>query len=187
MNKTFKIFLLAFYSFYLCCFCTKEDEKNQLAQQAKSIDDFITRDTSEAKKINRDTNIVVTNKRETNRIVWNPCMGDTIAPGDTVTFAYIARFFSSGKGAIFATNLSELVDKGVWPISVYPDDFGKNAAGAGNYIRGLDAGLLGMRTGEYAYIIFTSQYGYGNKELSIIPKMSPLMFEVEIEYITKMK
>ena len=187
MKKAFKICILSFFSFSVCSFCTKEDEKNQLAQQAKSINDFIIRDTSDAKKINRDTVITVTNKRETNRIVWNPCLGDTIAPGDTVTFAYIARIFSSGKGAMFATNLSELVDTGVWSISVYPDDYGKNAAGIGNYVRGLDAGLVGMCAGEYAYIIFTSQYGYGNKELSIIPRMSPLMFEVEIEHIIKKK
>jgi FKBP-type peptidyl-prolyl cis-trans isomerase len=169
MSKPFSILFLSLLSLSFCCFCTKEDEKNQLAQQAKSIDDFIKRDTADARSKNKDTIITVTNKRATNRIVWNPGMGDTIAAGDTVAFAYIARIFSSGKGAIFSA------------------DYSKNAAGTGNYILGLDAGLVGMRTGEYAYIMFTSQYGYGNKEFSVIPKMSPLMFEVEIEYIIKKK
>jgi hypothetical protein len=171
----------------LFCFCTKEDEKNLLAQQEKSIDTFISRDTTDAYRKNKDTLIIVTNKRETNRIVWNPKAGDTLAVGDEVTFAYIARIFNSGKGAIFSTNLPQLVDEGYWSISIYPDDYGRNVVGVGYYISGLDAGLIGMRAGEYAYIIFTSQYGYGNKELSMIPKMTPLMFEVEIESIIKKK
>jgi len=181
MNRFFPITILLLLSLSLSCFCTKEDEKNQLAQQEKNIDAYITRDTSEAYKKKRDTVIVVTNKRETNRIVWNPGSGnDTIAPGDTAVFLYIGYIFSTGKGAVFATNVPEIVERGAWPLSVVPDDYGRNVVGTGYFVPGLDAGLVGMRAGEYAYIIFTSQYGYGNKELSTIPRMSPLMFEVEI-------
>ena len=187
MIKSLSICLLTLLALPLCYSCVKEDEKNLLAQQAKSIDDFVQRDTGDAFRLNRDTVISITNKRESIRIVWNPGTGDTIVAGDTVSFAYIARLFSSGKGAIFATNLSALAGTGTWPISIYPDDYGKNRVGAGYYLPGLDAGLTGMRVGEYAYIMFTSQYGYGNRELSVIPKMSPLMFEVEIEDIIKKK
>ena len=181
MQKTLLIPIILLLSLSLCCFCTKEDEKNQLAQQEKRIDEFIKSDTADAYRKNRDTVIVVTNKRETNRIVWNPQSGnDTLAPGDIAVFAYIGYIFQSGRGTIFATNVPEIVEEGLWPLSALPDDYGKNTVGTGYYIRGLDAGLTGMRVGEYAYIIFTSQYGYGNKEISTIPKMSPLMFEVEI-------
>jgi len=172
----------------LCCFCTKEDEKNQLATQLRNIDDFIRRDTTAAFAKNKDTVIMVTNKRETNRIVWNPGVGnDTLTLGDTVVFAYIGRIFSSGRGQIFATNVPQLIDDGTLPISLYQYDFGRNAVGVGRYIPGLDAGLMGMRIGEDASIVFTSQYGYGNKELSIIPKMSPLIFEVMVMDIIKKK
>ena len=188
MAKSFLICVLSILTFSLYCSCTKEDEKNQIAQQEKSIDNFIAKDTTDAKSINRDTIITISNKRESSRIVWNPRFGgDSITVGDTVVFAYVARLFSSGKGAIFATNLPQLVDSGAWPVSIYPDDYGRNVVGTGYYVSGLDAGLIGMHSGEYAYIIFTSQYGYGNKELSVIPKMSPLMFEVEIEQIVKKK
>ena len=184
-SKSFPIWFFVLVSLSLFCFCTKVDEKNQLAQQLKNIDNFITRDTSNAKGQNRDTIITVTNKRETSRIVWNPGDSDTLAVGDTVAFAYIGRLFTAGKGNIFSTNLPEVISSGAWPTSIFPEDYGKNAVGVGYYLPGLDAGLLGMRAGEYAYIIFTSQYGYGNKELSTIPKMSSLMFEVEIKYIIK--
>ena len=181
MRRSLFIFFSLLFSISFFSFCTKEDEKNQLAQQEKSIDDFIRRDTAEAYRKNPDTLIRVTNKRETNRVVWNPGSSvDTVARGDTVVFAYIGYLFKSGMGTVFATNVSQIVEEGKWPLSIYPDDFGKNAVGVGYYIPGLDAGLLGMRAGEYAYIVFTSQYGYGNKELSTIPKMSPLIFEVEI-------
>ena len=179
-----RTFLTAFIAVCICCYCTKEDEKNQLARQEKDIDTFITSDTSAAKKINRDTVITVTHKRTTNRIVWNPGTSDTLAVGDTVVFAYVAYVFraGTGKGAVYATNLPKAIN-----TPVYFPDYGKNAVGKGYYIPGLDAGLVGMRAGEYAYIIFTSQYGYGNKELSTIPKMSPLMFEVEVSQVIKKK
>ena len=187
MSKLFPICFLSILSLSLYICCTKEDEKNQIAQQEKNIDSFIIRDTSDALRINKDTIISISYKRECSRIVWNPGIGDSISVGDTVVFAYIARLFSSGKGAIFATNLPQLVDAGAWPVSIYPNDYGRNAVGTGYYLPGLDAGLIGMHSGEYAYIMFTSRYGYGNKELSVIPKMSPLMFEVEIEQIVKKK
>jgi FKBP-type peptidyl-prolyl cis-trans isomerase len=169
-SNTFPIFFLTFFALTIFCFCTKEDEKNQLAQQAKEIDQFVKSDTAAAFKKNRDTIITVTNKKETNRIVWNPCEGsDALTVGDTVTFACTGYLFRSGKGDVFVNGYS------------------RNVVGAGYFLPGLDAGLLGMRAGEHAYIIFTSLYGYGNKELSTIPKMSPLMFEVHIESIVKKK
>ena len=169
MTKIVPVLLIALIVFSFFSFCTKEDEKNQLAMQEKSIDQFIKSDTTAAKSKNKDTVIIVTHKKETNRIVWNPAVGDTLAPGDTVYFSYIARIFNSGKGAIFA------------------DSYCRNVVGNGYFIPGLDAGLIGMRVKEYAYVLFTSQYGYGNKEISIVPKMSPLMFEVEIKNIDKKK
>ena len=177
-TKTALTLVVTLFSLSFCCFCTKEDEKNQLTRQEKDIDDFIKRDTASARGKNKDTIIVVTNKIETNRIVWNPGLGDTLAPGDTVSFAYNAYLFRSGKGPLYASNL---------PLSGQPEDFGKNVVGKGYFIKGLDAGLVGMPTGEYAYIIFTSKYGYGNKELSTIPSMSPLFFEVEVTNIIKKK
>ena len=181
MNKRLPICCSILLILFFCCFCNKEDEKSQLAQQEVRIDEFIRRDTTDAYRKNRDTLIVVTNKKETNRIVWNPGVGsDTLAHGDMVVFAYIGYLFNSGKGAVIATNVAEIIEDGKWPLSEYPGDYGRNTVGTGYYVPGLDAGLIGMRVGEYAYILFTSQYGYGNKELSTIPKMSPLMFEVEI-------
>ena len=179
MFKTPPVWFLAL-ALTLFCFCTKEDEKNQLAQQGKNIDSFITSETNKAVNINKDTVFVVIHKKETNRIVWNPQDGYAIAKGDTVVFAYIGSVFSSGRGTVFTTNLTGSEVSKAWILSIDTPDFGKNAVGVGYYVSGLDAGLLGMRVGEYAYIVFTSEYGFGNKEFSIIPKMSPLMFEVEI-------
>ena len=186
MSNSFPFWCFTLLLFSFCAFCTKEDEKNHLATQEKNIDAFITKDTADAYRMNRDTVIVVTNKREANRIVWNPGTGnDTIARGDTVLFSYIGYIFSTGRGAIIATNKPELVGSASWPLSIFPGDFGRNAVGTGYYVPGLDAGLTGMRTGEFAYILFTSQYGYGNKEVSTIPKMSSLMFEVTIINVVK--
>ena len=168
-KRTFFTCLLALCSVSVCCFCTKEDEKNQLATQSKNIDDFIKQDATRVYSINGDTIITIVHKKETNRIVWNPRTGDTLMRGDTVQFTYTGSIFRMGRGQIFAESSD------------------RNVVGVGHYLPGLDAGLIGMRAGEYAYIMFTSEYGYGNKEFSVIPKMSPLMFEVEVLNIVKKK
>ncbi|MDR2584882.1 MAG: FKBP-type peptidyl-prolyl cis-trans isomerase [Prevotellaceae bacterium] len=181
-TKTFIFCCLSLFIFSICSFCAKEDEKNQLTRQEKDIDEFIKRDTAQARRANKDTLIKVINRPQANVIVWNPLSDDTVEndkdqtvdqsveSGDTVAFYYRGQVFSSSKSG-----------------NLFADDFSRNVVGRGYYIQGLDAGLIGLHKGEHAYIIFTSKYGYGNRELSLIPKMSPLMFEVLITDVVKKK
>jgi FKBP-type peptidyl-prolyl cis-trans isomerase (trigger factor) len=159
--------------------CTKQDRDSQLAQQEKNIDGFIQG------LIKGDT--VAVYRPNSNRVILHHGLGDTLAPGDTAAFAYIGYVFSggSGKGLLFATNLIEAAEDAGWALSAWPPDYGRNAVGMGYYIPGLDAGLVGMRLGEHAYIVFSAQHGFGNTEMGIVPKMSPLLFEVEVTEIIK--
>ena len=179
--------------------CTKQDQESQLAQQEKNIDSFISG------LINKNAATVVAYTPKSARIILDHGIGDTlapkdplapdepvvpgitVAPGDTVAFDYVGYVFSggTGKGLPFATNVAEIVESGEWALSALPPDFGRNVAGRGYFIPGLDSGLLGMYLGEHAYIVFSARHGFGNTEMGVIPKMSPLLFEIYVKEIIK--
>ena len=173
--------------------CTKQDQESQLAQQEKNIDSFIQG------LIKSDTTTVVVYLPNSVRVILHHGLGDprvsdettipgdVVAQGDRVSFDYVGYVFSgsSGKGMLFATNLIEEAEDAKWVLSAWPPDYGNNVVGEGYYIPGLDAGLTGMYLGEHAYIVFSARHGFGNTEMGIIPKMSPLLFEVQITEIIK--
>ena len=173
--------ILAGLMLVLSVACTKQDRESQLAQQEKNIDSFIQG------LIKNDATTVVVYSPKSNRVILEPGLGDDLAPGDTVAFDYVGYVFSSGsgKGPLFATNLPPEATGPNWTLSALPPDYGRNVAGKGYFIPGLDDGLIGMRLGEHAYIVFSAQHGFGNTEMGIIPKMSPLLFEVVVTEIIK--
>jgi len=160
----------------LGCFCTKQDEENQLSQQEKNIDAFIN-------QLVKDTVIY---RGAASRVVLQQGIGDTLAAGDSVHFYYAAYIFSpaGNRGTLFAAYPPDGVSLS-WPLSELPKDYGKNTVGSGYYFSGLDAGLIGMRAKEHAFVLCTSKYGFGNNQVGIVPKMSPLLFELWIERIVK--
>ena len=176
--------LLACLLLALFAACTKQDRENQLAQQEKNIDSFIQG------LLKSDTTTRAVYRPKSNRVILHA--GDTLtgvilAPGDTAVFDYAGYVFSggNGKGMVFATNLTDPIESGDWPLSALPPNYGRNVVGEGYYIPGLDDGLVGMYLGEHAYIVFSAQHGFGNTEMGIIPKMSPLLFEVQVIDIIK--
>jgi FKBP-type peptidyl-prolyl cis-trans isomerase FkpA len=62
----------------------------------------------------------------------------------------------------------------------YKPDKGQGVVGIGQYIPGLDNGLLGMQTGEKAEIIFPAAQGFGGVAVGLVPPLSALLFEVEM-------
>ena len=171
-----KIYFWSLPFLMLGCFCTKQDLETQLTRQEKDIDTFIG-------KLTKDTVIY---RSAASRVVLKQGIGDTLASGDSVYFYYAAYIFSSAgtNGSLFAAHPPDSVDI-KWLLSEWPDDYGSNTVGTGYYFSGLDAGLTGMRTQEHAYILCTSKYGFGNSQMGIIPKMSPLLFELWIDRIVK--
>lgn len=164
--------------FMWVCFCTKQDLEMQLTKQEKDIDAFIN-------KLTRDTVIY---RMAASRVVLQSGAGDTLAAGDSVRFYYAAYIFSSSgtSGTLFAAHPPDTLEL-KWPLSEWPDDYGSNTVGTGYYFSGLDAGLIGMQAKEHAYILCTSKYGFGNSQMGVIPKMSPLLFELWIDRIVKKK
>jgi len=105
--------------------------------------------------------------------------------GDSVSFNYSAYIFRSGKGSLFDTNIRSVAKEAKLDLDLSAFTPRKRRIGRGELIKGLDKGLLGVRKGDRCYIIFSSKYGYGNKQIGMIPKMSPLIYEVWILDVNK--
>lgn len=100
--------------------------------------------------------------------------------GDSVIFNYSAYIFSNGKGSVFDTNIKSVAKEaglGMDQIFFQPR---RKVVGEGELLPGLERGLLGVKKGEKCYLIFSSRHGFGNKQIGMVPKMSPLIYEVWI-------
>ncbi len=183
MTKKINIFsfnnfvgLLTIFFLFLTS-CTKEDREIQLSQQIKEIDNFAKNSASGGKR-------VVVNNGST-RVVINEGNGDPVIAGDSVFIDYAGYIFQSGLGTLFDTNVESVSE--TFGINIYNRGFdcGKNIVGKGIFIEGLDLGLIGAKIGEQAYIVFPANLGFGNKDVGLVPKMSPLIYEVWIKEIKK--
>ncbi len=133
-----------------------------VATQEETIDSYITANYT-------DDQIV--RNGGSNRIIVTPGIASVVvAKGDSVAFYYNGYIFTSkGAGTQFVSDSTVV------------------AAGEGYMIDGLDKGLTGASLGEECYIIFSAKYGFYNKEVGLVPAMSPLMYHVLIANIKKKK
>jgi FKBP-type peptidyl-prolyl cis-trans isomerase len=145
--------------------CTAESVKTSLLQQEKDIERYIT-SLKENKDNPADT---VYNLNGVYRVVLEAGVGEGVAAGDSVVFDYAAYVFASGKGAMYDAG-SE-----------------RNTLGSGSYFAGLETGLTGMLSGEYAQIIFAGDKGYGNVSVGMLPPNTPLLFEIWMHRVVKNK
>ncbi|OFY38604.1 MAG: hypothetical protein A2X18_00195 [Bacteroidetes bacterium GWF2_40_14] len=175
MKKPLIAILLGLFTFMAGC--TKEDKELQLAQQIKDIDSFTKNQVLSGKRLALN--------QGSSRIVIAEGVGDTLMVGDSVAFDFAGYVFQSGLGMLFETNVPEIAE--TLGINIYNRgfDFGKGVIGKSMFIDGLDKGLRGAKKGEHSYIVFPANLGYDKKDVGLVPKMSPLIFEVWIKAIKK--
>ena len=155
--------------------CQKQEQEISVASQEKSIESFVKSHTGKR----------VVLKGGVNRVVIEEGTGDTLANGDSLILEYAAFIFSSGKGVIFDTNIPEIATvAGIDISNSGMANFGIEL-GTTSLLEGVELGLTGVRKGEHSYILFSSRFGYGNKVIGIVPKYSPLIFEVWVKDVKK--
>lgn len=95
--------------------------------------------------------------------------GEAAAVGDSVTVHYVGTLQS---GQVFDSSRDRNQ-----PFTL--------TLGRGEVIRGWDEGLVGMREGGTRRLIISPEYGYGPNNYGPIPGNSTLIFEVELQDVTK--
>lgn len=106
---------------------------------------------------------------------------DSLGASGKATINYAGYVFSGSvsKSGLFATNMAEVGLEASWdlsdstaftPVQVDMRDKG--------LVTGLRNGLLGMKAGEEAIILFSGKYGFGKRPLGTIPANSALAYHV---------
>ncbi|KAM0749137.1 FK506-binding protein 1 [Meredithblackwellia eburnea MCA 4105] len=86
-------------------------------------------------------------------------------PGDTVTMHYTGTLTKDG------SKFDSSRDRGKPFVT---------QIGVGRVIRGWDEGVPKLSVGQKAKLLISSDYGYGARDMGVIPPNSDLTFEVEL-------
>lgn len=169
--------------------CSKTNLKTAWASQEDRIDSFIESLPTEADPNNPDKTYVkeIVRNGGSNRVVLEEGSGEALEEGGTVTFYYGGYVFngSISSGNLFATNHRQTATDCGWALT----DMDFSAASAvlsrsSGLVTGLYNGLKGVKAGEHCYIVFSGQYGFGNKVTGTIPANSALLYEIWIESVS---
>ena len=167
------IYIFVFAALVSMVACTKQDRENTIINQEKEIDSYIESLQNES----------VVRNGGANRVVLSPGTdGTDVAAGDSLYIRYAGYIFSRGKGALFATNDSDVAKSASFPLQEAPM---KIKLGSTALVSGLESGLSGVEEGEHCYIIFSAKYGFNNTVVYNIPKLSPLFFEIWVDKVIK--
>lgn len=151
---------------------------------AVSILNSCRKDLEEEKTFNENTSIekyIATNKWIFNKVdgiyhvVRIPSFGYQVSAGDTVEFDYWAYTLN---GKVFDTNVKSIAKIAKLDTLIRSFNHVITIAGKGNLISGVDNGLLQIREGEAAIILFSSSLGFGDNAIGPVPVWSPLAYDI---------
>lgn len=175
-RKIFPFVATAVAAAALATSCVKQQMEAEYASQETRIDQYIRSKGQNAEVIkNGGSYRIVLEKGEDN--------GPVAEKGDSIYFHYAGYLFTGSKGELFATNREELAS--AFPVTDPDFSVMKVRLGHDGLIEGLEKGLSGVKKGEHCEIVFSAKYGYQNKPMNMIPKMSPLLYEIWVTDVIK--
>lgn len=161
---------LTHYSIYLflaiftLVSCKKNLEEERTFSENQSIERFIGSKT-------------YTNVDGVYHVVFKKSYGYQAAKGDTVEFWY-AGYTLDGK--FFDTNVKDIAKAEKLDTTIRSFVPLKLIAGESNLIDGLNKGLLQIKEGEIATILFSSALGYGGNTIGSVKAWSPLSYNIQL-------
>lgn len=153
--------------------CTKQDRENNIINQESSIDKYLNDISSHE---------IIRNGGSNRAVIDLGKEGTAAAAGDSLYIRYAGYIFSNGKGDLFVTNDPEVAKSKNFPMQESPLGI---KLGKTNLVKGLELGLSGVKEGEHCYIVFSAKYGFDNTTVGIVPKLSPLFYEVWVDKVIK--
>ena len=146
--------------------CVKGDENATYQQQEDEIFEYV--------EFNRDSDCIEYDGGVW-RIINQAGSGtDVVVRGSKVRIDYSLHIFSlsGGIGDPIMTNIGVAGVDGEW-----------FTIGKKELLAGLDIGIVGAKLNEECEILFSARHGYGNKQIGVVKKMSPLLVHVKIKEI----
>lgn len=123
-------------------------------------------------------------------ITWKPIpIKDTISIdyGDSIYIYYAGYVFNSAPTELFTTNVKEIAQQAKFDTLMIDTDPKGILFEPGVLISGLEYGLHNAKEREHCVILFSAEYGFGNKKQYNIPKLSALAYEIWIDRVVKKK
>jgi len=156
-------FVMLLFCIPLFCSCVKDDDKLTFSDQEAAIEKYVK---------------ALENRYEVYpegvwRVIYEEGDGNTLVKhGSQVRIIFaISQFSPAGFVQIF-TNKESSGGEGDW-VTV----------GSNSILRGLDIGIIGSSLNERCDLLFSARHGFGNIQVGIVPKMTPLSIEVIIKEI----
>lgn len=129
----------------------QKDINDKMVGESALIEEFVGKSLKGAEKLENGIYVKTT----------TPGTGAAVAQGDTVSVAYVGKFFD---GKVFDQNKPF-----TFPV------------GLGYVIRGWDEALRTMKVGQKATFVIPSSLAYGEKGAGgTIPPFTPLVFDIEL-------
>ncbi|MCI2082129.1 MAG: FKBP-type peptidyl-prolyl cis-trans isomerase [Bacteroidales bacterium] len=154
--------------------CREQNAASTYATEESSIDSYVYKkfDSTAVHHYNGSTRVTLTEASEG---------ADSLERGDSTYFYWAGYMFSNGPGTLFSTNDPKV-------SSAYQDTVPAGVKlGETSLIPGLENGLIGIRNGEEAYIVFSGKYGFGEDGVYDVTPLSALIYHIRIKDIIKEK
>lgn len=163
--------------------CTKQSLKTTYDKQATYIDGFVSAQMS------ADPSATLVRNGGSYRITLKDAKdpGDSLLDGGTVTLEYACYILTSSSVSssnLVETNKKEVAEAANWTVTDESIFTPRTMKLDGKLIEGLRLGLHGVQPGDEGYILFTGEFGYGNRENGTIPAKSALAYHIWIESIS---
>lgn len=162
--------------------CTKQSLKATYDKQAGYIDSFVQAQM----KADPEATLV------RNEGAWRLTLqdhkdsGDSLLAGGQVTLEYASYILTGATisaSNLIETNIKEVATAANWKLSDSTIFQPVTLTLDKTLVEGLRMGLHGVQPGDEAYILFTGEFAFGNKENGTIPAKSALVYHVLIESI----
>lgn len=181
MNRS-TVVLIVLLALSLAGACTKQALKTTYDRQTTNIENFVST------RMKSDTNATLVKTGGSFRLTMHDTLGlaDSLDWDGQVVLSYACYILSSSSVSsanLVATNVKSVARSAGWNLSD-TTGFGLDTLRLDKtLIEGLRNGLWGVQPGDEAFILFTGEFGFENRERGTIPANSALVYQVWIESI----
>lgn len=165
--------------------CTKQSLETTYSNQEERIETYVQTLLAETDDNGDPIHSAVRNGGAT-RVILTPGTGPALSKGGTVSFYYAGYIFNGSLSAnnLFATNNETFAAENGWELTDADYSIKKVRLTKDSLLEGLYLGLHGVRAGEVCMILFSGEYGYGEKHVGTIPANSALAYQIWVTEVS---